>query len=77
MREEGPGVRASSGRARLRKLDGNGRRLFAVAIRFVPWLAARIRPDRVTASLVETIQRTIPNRIAYFDNQHFDMRPLR
>jgi len=47
-----------------------------VAESFLPWLAVRIRPERVTASLAETIQRTIPNRITYFDNQHFDMQPL-
>jgi hypothetical protein len=47
-----------------------------VAESFVPYLAIRYRSDRISASLRSTILQTMPNRIAYFDNQSFDMYPI-
>ncbi len=47
-----------------------------IAESFLPYLAVRYRPDRISQSLADTILQTIPNRIAYFDNQPFSMYPL-
>ena len=43
---------------------------------FVPYLAVRYRPDRISQSLANTILAAIPNRIAYLDAQSFDMYPI-
>ncbi len=48
-----------------------------VAESFVPYLAARYRADRISPTLLDTILRTIPNRIAYLDEQGFDLHPIR
>lgn len=48
-----------------------------IAESFLPYLAIRYRSDRITRSLADTIQRTIPNRVAYFDRQRFDLFPIR
>ena len=47
-----------------------------VAESFLPYLAIRYRSDRISQALEETIQQAIPNRIAYFDDQPFDMYPV-
>ncbi|TVR50394.1 MAG: hypothetical protein EA425_10085 [Puniceicoccaceae bacterium] len=47
-----------------------------IAESFLPWLALRYRRDRIPDSLANTIQQTIPNRIAFFDAQRFDMYPF-
>ena len=47
-----------------------------IAESFLPYLAVRYRADRISASLADTIATTIPNRIAYFDGQDFNMFPI-
>ena len=47
-----------------------------IAESFLPYLAARHRAGRISPSLAGTITRTIPNRIAYFDRQAFEMHPI-
>ncbi len=47
-----------------------------IAESFLPYLAVRYRSERISAALGETINQTIPNRIAYFDNQTFAMHPM-
>ena len=42
---------------------------------FGPWFALRYVPDRLTAEQRWAIATTIPNRLAYFDGQGFDMSP--
>jgi uncharacterized repeat protein (TIGR01451 family) len=46
-----------------------------IAESFLPYLAVRYRSDRISQSIADTIWQTIPNRIAYFDNQSFNMFP--
>lgn len=48
-----------------------------IAESVLPWLAVRHRASRISAALTETITRAIPNRLTYFDNQRFDMHPIR
>jgi hypothetical protein len=47
-----------------------------IAESFLPYLAIRYRADRINQSLANTITQTIPNRIAYFDRQSFDLYPI-
>ncbi len=47
-----------------------------IAESFVPWVAVRYRSDRISQSLANIILNTIPNRLAYFDAQSFDMYPI-
>ncbi|QXD25140.1 hypothetical protein F7C95_04365 [Opitutia bacterium ISCC 51] len=47
-----------------------------VAETFLVWLAVRHRPDRISDSLKETIEATIPNRLEYFDEQDLDLFPI-
>lgn len=47
-----------------------------VAESFLPYIAIRYFPDRISESLKNTILSTIPNRIAYFDAQSMDLSPL-
>ena len=47
-----------------------------IAESFLPYLAVRHRPDRISMSLAETILTTIPNRINYFDGQSFNLYPF-
>jgi len=47
-----------------------------IAESFLPYLAVRYRSDRISQSVADTILQTIPNRIAYFDNQSFNLYPL-
>ena len=42
---------------------------------FGPWFALRYLPDRLTADERWAIATTMPNRLAYFDEQGFDMSP--
>jgi len=47
-----------------------------IAESFLPYLAIRLRADRITADLKARIEETIPNRISYFDNLNLDLRPV-
>jgi hypothetical protein len=47
-----------------------------IAESFLPYLAIRHRPERISPSLAATINNAIPNRIAYFDAQNLDMYPI-
>jgi hypothetical protein len=47
-----------------------------IAESFLPYLAIRMRPDRISQEDYDKITQTIPNRIAYFDGQAFDMHPM-
>jgi hypothetical protein len=40
------------------------------------WLAVRVRPDRISKSLYDTVTNTMPARLAYFDAQKFDLFPM-
>lgn len=40
------------------------------------WLAVRHRSDRISTSLKQTIEETIPNRLAWLDEQNFNLYPL-
>ena len=50
-----------------------GARIFAES--FGPWFALRYLPDRLTVEERWAIATTMPNRLAYFDEQGFDMSP--
>src|SRR5436190_11642118 len=43
---------------------------------FLPYLAVRLRPDRIDAATRDAILHTIPNRIFYFDTLAGDLRPM-
>ena len=47
-----------------------------IAESFVPYLAVRHRADRISAELKAVIEKTIPNRILYFDGLSLNMRPI-
>jgi hypothetical protein len=47
-----------------------------IAESFLTWLAVRHRADRISSELNGGIVSTIPNRLAYFDQQGFDMFPI-
>ena len=47
-----------------------------VAETFLVYLAVRYRAARITTAMANTISRTVPNRIAYFDGQTLDMYPI-
>mgnify|MGYP001164923300 FL=1 len=47
-----------------------------IAESYLPYLAIRYRPERISKSLKEKIEKTIPNRIRYFDNKNFNMYPM-
>jgi len=48
-----------------------------VAESFLLYFALRYKPDRIDSKLKETIIKTMPNRIAYFDRVEFDMHPVK
>ena len=48
-----------------------------IAESFLPYLAVRYRSSRISAALADTILQAIPNRVAYFDAQNFDVHPIR
>ena len=47
-----------------------------IAESYLPYLAIRYRANRISPSLKQTIENTMPNRINYFDNQNFNMYPI-
>lgn len=47
-----------------------------VAESFLPWLAVRHREARIDPEVASTIRSIIPARLAYFDEQGLDLRPL-
>ena len=47
-----------------------------IAETFLVWLAVRHRADRISASLANSIINETPNRLAYFDDQNFDLYPV-
>lgn len=47
-----------------------------IAETFLPWLAVRHRRARITTTLANSITSTVPNRLAYFDNQSFNLYPI-
>lgn len=47
-----------------------------IAESFLPYLAYRLRPGRISQTLAEIFGETMPNRIRYFDTQAFDLRPM-
>jgi hypothetical protein len=47
-----------------------------IAESFLTYFAIRYRSDRISQELYDTIVQTIPNRIAYFDNQELNMYPI-
>lgn len=47
-----------------------------IAESFLMYLAVHYRADRISQALKETVSQTIPNRIAYFNDQAFDLYPL-
>ena len=47
-----------------------------IAESFLLYLAIRYRSGRITTSLEDMILQTMPNRIAYFDSQSFDVHPI-
>jgi hypothetical protein len=47
-----------------------------IAESILPYLAVKYKSDRISQSLADTILQTIPNRIAYFDNQAFNWYPM-
>ena len=44
-----------------------------IAESYLPYLAVRYRPERISKSLKEKIEKAIPNRIRYFDNKNFNI----
>lgn len=47
-----------------------------IAESFLPYLAVRYRPERISQSLRDMIQLTIPNRIAYFNSLPLVVAPV-
>ena len=47
-----------------------------IAESYLPYLAVRYRPERISKSLKIKIEKAIPNRIRYFDNKNFNMYPM-
>jgi len=47
-----------------------------IAETFLLYLALRYRSDRISDDLIATINRTIPNRISYFDGLELNMFPI-
>lgn len=47
-----------------------------IAESFLTWLAVRVRQTRIPPSLATSITTAIPQRLAYFDLQNFDMNPM-
>ena len=41
------------------------------------WFAVRYRPERISPTQHQAIIEAVPNRLAYFDRQNFDMSPYR
>ena len=47
-----------------------------IAESYLPYFAVRFRPDRISSSLKEKIELSMPNRIKYFDDQNYNMYPI-
>ena len=47
-----------------------------IAESFLLYVALRYRRDRIPNDLAETIEKTMPNRIKYFDSLELDMKPI-
>lgn len=47
-----------------------------IAESYLLYMALRYRPERISDQLKETILKTIPNRVKYFDEQNFEMFPV-
>jgi hypothetical protein len=47
-----------------------------VAETYLLYFAYRYKPHRIDKKLKETLEKTIPNRIAYFDSLKFNMHPV-
>ncbi|MEM6327038.1 MAG: hypothetical protein AAF791_07970 [Bacteroidota bacterium] len=47
-----------------------------IAESILPYLAVTYRRDRVSQEYIDTVTGAIPNRIAYFDAQTFDLSPF-
>lgn len=47
-----------------------------IAESFLTWLAVRHFPSRVSGTNFTSIIQTIPNRLAYFDAQNFNLSPI-
>jgi hypothetical protein len=47
-----------------------------IAESWIAWMAVRHQDDRITPQIKTLIETSIPNRLAYFDNQDFDMYPI-
>jgi len=47
-----------------------------IAESFLMYLAVKYRSDRISNTLKNTINATIPNRINYFESQSFDVSPM-
>ena len=47
-----------------------------IAESFLTYLAVRIRPDRISSGLKQTIEQAIPNRLAYFDQMQPNLHPM-
>lgn len=46
-----------------------------IAETFLLWFAVRYRPERLPSGVLETVLNTVPNRLAYFDEQGYDLTP--
>jgi hypothetical protein len=47
-----------------------------IAESFLPYLAVRHRPDRISKRLARKIEAAMPHRIKYFEAQNFDLYPV-
>lgn len=43
---------------------------------FLPYLAVKYKADRISKTVADAINLSIPNRMKYFDAQNFDMHPI-
>ena len=43
---------------------------------YLPYFAIRYKKDRISKTLKDSIEKTIPNRIQYFDSMNFKMHPV-
>lgn len=48
-----------------------------IAESYLPYFAIRYRSERISETLKETIEKTMPNRIRYFDEKNFNMYPIK
>ena len=47
-----------------------------IAESYLPYMAIRYRPERISKSLKKKIEQAIPNRIRFFDEKNFNMYPM-